>query len=91
MMRSVLLSAPTRFVAPDASRQRLGAGPDAFEAFEVGGDHVAAVGTAEVEQRSARVQDAVGVLADEELVVGAEDAVVKDSPVQPDLHAALVA
>lgn len=65
--------------------------PDAVERIALGGGQVAVGGRAQVQDGQALVGDAVGVLADQELVVGAVDGVVQDALVQPDLHARALA
>ena len=65
--------------------------PDALEAFKVGADHIAATGLAQVEHRGATSGNAVEVLANEELLVGAVDGVVQDSLMHPDFGCAVLA
>ena len=61
--------------------------PDPLEAFEVGGQDLAAGDLAQVPDRSAERGHAVDVRVDQELVVPAVDRVVQDGAVEPELDA----
>ena len=64
-----------------------GGDPDPLEAFEVSGDHLAAlIAVTEQEDGRACGGDAVGVLSDEKLVVALVGRLAKDDRVQADMH-----
>src|SRR5437868_9303719 len=65
--------------------KRHGSSPYAFEAVKVEGGHLAAVGSAQAEHGCPSGWDAVGVLVDQELVIGAVDRVIQHGAVEPDL------
>ena len=73
----------------DRSLARQPTCPGALESIEVGGGHVTSSCRSEVEDGLAFDWDAIGVLGDQELVVGTVDGVVQDGPVQPDLGTVL--